>query len=387
LLAYLQNHPVRPAAGGDWPAREGERLAAQLRDPAPDRLAFLRHLVEQLGWLRADRAGCLRPQPGPVAAWLQAPSGEQRAVLTRTWLDSPAWNDLWHVPTLQVEDTGSWRNDPLIARRAILRHLTACRPGEWYSLASLAAGIRQTDPDFQRPDGDYANWYVRDAASGKFLSGFESWDAVEGALIRYLLTGPLAWLGMVDLGAEDRPAYWHASAFRLSAAGTAFLGLCEPEPEPPQPPLTIRPDGTVLVPAARRYERFQLSRVADWERTGDPYIYRLTPASLARGRQQKIALERVIAFLEQAAGQSLPPTLTTALRRCADHGPQARLERGLLLRVADEELMKQIATAPATRRLVREVLGPTAALVALADWPRLAQALVEQGLLPDVVEG
>lgn len=383
LLAYLQNHPVRPSAKGDWPARDEARLAGQLRDPHPDRLALLRHLVERLGWLRADRSGCLRPRPEPVAAWLQAPAAEQRAALARAWLDSPAWNDLWHVPTLQPDRTGSWRNEPVIARRAIVHHLSACRSGEWYSLAGFAARIRESDPDFQRPDGDYANWYIRDAASGEFLKGFESWDAVEGALIRYLLTGPLAWLGLVDLGAEGQPGFWRASAFRLSAAGTAFLGLGEATPETP-PPLTVRPDGTVLAPAARRYERFQLSRIADWERTGDPYIYRLTPASLERGRQQKIAPERVVAFLEQAAGAPLPRALATALGRCASHGPQARLERGLLLRVPDEELLKQIAAAPTTRRFIREMLGPTAALVAPADWPRLAQALVEQGLLPDV---
>lgn len=382
LLAYLQTHSVRAGADGEWPAHHLTGLARQLRDPDPGRMAFLRHLADRLGWLRVGHDGCLRPDPGPAAAWLRASTGEQRAALARAWRDDPAWNDLWHVPTLRPEKTGSWRNDPLLARRAILRHLSACRPGEWYSLAELVAAIQEADPDFQRPDGDYAAWYIRDAATGEYLSGFASWEAVEGALIRYLLTGPLAWLGLVDLGTgmEGGPPV----AFRLTPAGAAFLGMEGPQPEPEQglPSLTVRPDLTVLAPAVRRYERFQLSRIADWVRTGDPYIYRLTAGSLERARQQRISPERVVAFLEEVTERGVSPSLRNALSRWARHGSQVRIERGVLLRVGDEALMGEVLRNPAVRRLVRERLGPTAALVAPADWPRLVEVLVEQGLLP-----
>ncbi|NIO71720.1 MAG: hypothetical protein GTN71_22490, partial [Anaerolineae bacterium] len=51
--------------------------------------------------------------------------------------------------------------------------------------------IKESDPDFQRPDGDYSSWYIRQADTGRYLSGFESWDQVEGALIAYLIAQPL----------------------------------------------------------------------------------------------------------------------------------------------------------------------------------------------------
>ena len=60
------------------------------------------------------------------------------------------------------------------------------------------AAVKAADPDFQRPDGDYGSWYIRDAAGDAYLSGFESWDRVEGVLIADLLAGPLHWLGVVD---------------------------------------------------------------------------------------------------------------------------------------------------------------------------------------------
>ncbi|HEY75696.1 MAG TPA: hypothetical protein G4O00_05880 [Thermoflexia bacterium] len=385
LLAYLQNHRLRPGPEGEWPARDEARLLRRFRDDRPDRFGFLCHLAHRLGWLRTDEAGHLRPDPETVIGWLRGSAWEQRRSMAQAWREDPTWNDLWHVPTLRPDDTGSWRNNPVLAREAILRHLAACKPDTWYALETFIAAIKEIDPDFQRPDGDYSTWYIRDASTGQYLSGFESWDAVEGALIRYLITGPMSWLGLVDLGA-DRDGE-PPTVFRLSPDGAAFLGRGEPPVRPEPPPLVVRPDLTVLAPPGRRYERFQLSRVADWVRTGDPYLYRITPTSLERARRQRISLERIVAFLEEATGGEVPRTLRPALARWARRGAEVRLTRGILLRVRDESLLRELTSAPATRRYIREVLGPTAALVAPGDWPRLAQALVERGVLPDVEVG
>ncbi|RLC74939.1 MAG: hypothetical protein DRJ03_05690 [Chloroflexi bacterium] len=376
LLAYLQNERVRPGPDGDWPARHEARLARRLRDPDPARLAFLRCLVQRMGWLKATNSGRLRPDPEPVTAWLQSPIGQQRNALAQAWRDDPTWNDLFHIPTLRPQNTGAWRNDPLLARAAILRCLKTCAPDTWYALDDFVAAIKQADPDFQRPDGDYTTWYIHDALSGAYLSGFESWEAVEGALIRYVVTGPLHWLGLTDLG---------AASFHLTPAGAASLGLADPPPEPEPAPLALRPDFTVLAPPARRYERFQLSRVAGWVSTNDLFVYRLTPASLERARRQGIPVARVLEFLGQVTGAPVPRFVEAALTRYDARGAEVWLERTLLLRVSGEELMSQIVSSPPTRNLIREQIGPTAALVRERDWPRLIVALGEMGLLPDVV--
>jgi len=378
VLAYFQVHPVRAAAGGKWPSSAEADLARYLCDPDPERWAFLRHLIQCLGWLRVDRAGHLRPSPEPVTDWLQAPPARQRLTLARAWRKDPTWDDLRRVPTLRPEETGSWRNDPLLAREAVLRHLAACSPGEWYRLADFVAAVKEADPDFQRPDGNYDTWYIRDAVSGEYLRGFENWDRVEGALIRYIITGPLAGLGMVAVtDGED-------ACFSLTPTGAAFLGRADPPEEPPPPPMSIRPDFVLEVPAGQRYERFQVSRVAEWLHIGDPSLYRLTPASLERARQQRIPPQRVVAFLEEATGEPVPPVLRRALERWAQRGPEARLESAILLRVQDEALLRELAAAPATRRYIREIVAPTVALVSPEDAPKLAQALVERGILPDL---
>ena len=168
------------------------------------------------------------PSPG----WLTAPPARQLAALQEAWRDDPTWNDLCRVPALVCDQETPWRNDPVATRKAFLPLLARCPRGEWWSLASFIRAVKETDPDFQRPSGDYTSWYIREVASGAYLSGFESWDSVEGALIADLLTGPLRWLGVVASGAVDGDV-----ACRLTEAGARLLDLAPGEalPPPPQP--------------------------------------------------------------------------------------------------------------------------------------------------------
>jgi hypothetical protein len=168
--------------------------------------------------------------------------------------------------------------------------------------------------------------------------------------------------------------------------------LVAPPPEPALTPLTLHRDFSVLVPPSRRYDRFQLARVADW--TASPslkeggafeFVYRLTPASLGRARQQGISVARVLEFLKQAIDAPIPRSIEAALTRWDARGAEARLERVVVLRLANEELMAQVLASPPARRLIREQIGPAAALVQEKDWPRLVAALGDVGLVPDVV--
>ena len=201
-------------------------------------------------------------------------------------------------------------------------------------------------------------------------------------MIRYLITGPLAWLGLLELGAAVLGV--PPVAFRLTQAGAATLDLAGSPPELKPGPLVLRPDFTVLVPPARRYERFQLARIADWEHTGDMYVYRLSPSSLERGQQQGIPLARVLEFLGSTSDAPVPRFVEAALTRWGARGGEARVERLVLLRLSTAELMDQVSSSPRTRNLIEERVGPTAAVVRERDWARLVVALGEMGLLPEV---
>lgn len=384
VLAYLQNEPVRAALGAEWPAPHRAQLARQLRAADPERLAFLLDLMVQSGLLRLSDTQHLRPEAAPVSEWLQASSSHQRMALASAWRQSPTWNDLYHVATLVPEETGAWRNDALLSRRAIVHHLAACAPLQWYAVSDFVSALRETDPDFQRPSGDYDAWYIRDALSGEYLRGFASWEAVEGGLVRYMIAAPLAWLGLLDLGSEGSST--PPCALRVTPDGAAFFGSAELPAVPAPAALRALPDFTVSVPAAARYERFQLARIADWLRTADPYLYRLTPTSLERGSRQGIAVTRILEFLGRGLQAPVPRYLEAALTRWEARGSEASIEHTVVLRLASEELMAQVVASPFTRGLLREQIGPTAALLRQRDWPEMVVGLGKLGLLPDVRE-
>ncbi|NLE44639.1 MAG: hypothetical protein GX620_07940 [Chloroflexi bacterium] len=381
LLIYLQNEDVRLGPDQTWPAHHWVRLDRQMRNHSPERLALIRHIVQENGWTLVHESGRVRPDPGSVSTWLQSSLQEQRLTVGRVWRDSSTWNDLFHVPQLRPDNTAVWQNDPLEARHAILKHLACCEVDRWYAIDDFVSQIREVDSDFQRPSGDYDKWYIRDATTNEYLKGFDSWDAVEGALIRYVLREPLYWLGWVNLG-HCRPE-GTCDRFSLTSVGASVVGSEDAPPEPEEQPLGLYTDFSVRVPASRRYERFQLARIADWVASGDLYVYRITPRSLERARQQGITVTRVLDFLARTTCRPVPRSVEAALTRWDVRGTEAQLVDALVLRLSSEELMDQVVTSPVSRELVLERLGPTLVIVRRQDWTRVIVALGKLGLLSD----
>jgi hypothetical protein len=391
-LVYLQNHNVRPYADGRLGQRDMAALRRRMGDGGERRFSFLQHLARRLGFL--DRQGeFLRLDAGPVKRWLVASPHRQLAVLQESWRDDPTWNDLCRVPALVCDQETPWANDPVATRRALLALLARCPLEGWWSIASFVTAVKDTHPDFQRPDGDYTSWYIRDTAGGEYLSGFESWDQVEGTLIADLLAGPLYWLGIVETVPEE-------SACRLTGAGARFLDLvADGVAEQLSPPIVIAPDLIVEVPPpASLYTRFQLERFADpvgpgtsasrGQESAGTLRYRLGAGSLARALSRGIEVEQVLAFLQQASERPVPANVAGQLRLWAGRFGQVHLEEVALLQTKNERMLKELSVLPETRHLLAKILSPTSALVRKRDLARLRKELRELGyLLPDEESG
>jgi hypothetical protein len=100
--------------------------------------------------------------------------------------------------------------------------------------------------------------------------------------------------------------------------------------------------------------------------------YRITPATLASGRQQGLSVQELETWFGQRAGQALSPAVRLLLT-AADTTP-AQLRRRLVLHVANPEIADGLQQWPATRSLIQDRLGPTT-LAVLED---NAAALVER---------
>ncbi|MCS7057138.1 MAG: helicase-associated domain-containing protein [Thermoflexales bacterium] len=372
LLCFIRNHAVKTKDGKAWDAASRRAVAPMLRDAdgaiendPNGRFAFLTHLIARLGWVRPEQ-NRLRLVAQPVAHWLQSSPDAQRSALFDAWLNDAEWNDLAHVDGLTLEMTHAWSNDPVRARKAVVGLWEGWRSSLGDAARSAAqlqslipdfvAYVRRHDPDFARPDGRYDTWHVRDARTGEFLSGFEHWERVEGALIRYIVEKPLRWLS--DLN-ED-----------TSAA--------------PDSPFHVTDDGRILIARHLRYERFQTSRVADWVATrADDYVYRLSPHALERARGQGIRAGRVIEFLEQTSGRPAPTGLKQALLRWEERGAELRMEPIVILRAQDGATLDALLRLPALRRLMVERLAPNCVAIRQRDAHAARAAIVASGMLVD----
>jgi hypothetical protein len=322
-----------------------------------------------------------QPQPEPARLFLEAGRGAALAQLARAWLDSPTFNELALIPGLSLE--GGWENDPARARRAVLDFLSTVPARSWWNLDAFVAAVRQHSPDFQRPAGDYDSWFIRDQQTGEYLRGFENWEAVDGALIRFIITGPLHWLGILDLAApaEGSPA----SAFRFSDGSAALLRGSAPEGFPrEEQALQARSDARLSLPRlVPRSVRYQIARFCEWEGLGgEAYRYRLTAASLDRARRQGLRAAQLLVLLRRHAA-AVPPALIKALERWEERGTEARLEPLLVLRLSSPEILQELRASRAARFL-GDPLGPTAVIVRAGAREKVLAALAEMGYLAEV---
>lgn len=372
LTALLAAAQLRPIKDDD-----ADRLRPRLINPNLDRLSLLLTLAEELGLLRRGEVG-LRPTRR-VVDWLNQSAEAQLHSLVDGWSRS-AWNDLCHTPGLQCEGS-AWRNEPILARAALLDIVP--RSTDWFEISMIADAIKATNPDFQRPDGDYDTWYIRDGSSKEYITGFENWDRVERPLIRFLVEGPLSWLGMVDIGfRQDR----EEMLFRLAARAVSWLEGRSPEAQEVAIPIVLQGDATILVPFnANRYHHFQVARIAEpGPPDGDkPQLYTLTPRSLGLARKQGIEPNRLLEFLAKASDRPVPPSFRRAVERWDANGSEARLERSVILRVKDAEILEKLKANGRTKPYLGEYIGELAVAVREDDWPALRGAAAQLGLLLD----
>ncbi|OGO15206.1 MAG: hypothetical protein A2Y93_00805 [Chloroflexi bacterium RBG_13_68_17] len=373
LLAALRRRGARSLPLPEPRQRDLKRFLLQ-----PDSAEMLLTLLREAGLLSG---AALQPPPEAARAFLEASRADALITLQQTWRETTAWNDLAHVADLAAPG-GRWPNDPRLARRALLHHLQPIPGDAWWDLSSWIEAVHETEPAFQRPGGDFDSWYVTDRRTGAYLQGFSAWPAIEGALLRFLITGPLHWIGIVDLGAAspDTPA----DCFRRAPWGARLFDSLAPNAEDDPPALAaLRQDGHLIVPAmVPRGLRYQIARCCAWVgRDAQGFHYRLTPDGLRAAHEQGLQVGHVRSILEAATGRKVPAPHLRAIERVGSANVEARLERPLVLRVKSAAILRELQSHPATARFLKDPLGPTAVRVDERDWERLCAAALRAGLL------
>jgi len=397
VAAAIYGRPARPAErnvvakAGDLILDEACTLLASLRmgmdtkavEEAED---WQTPPIVLMALLRA--AGILDAKDHPnleaVQEFLEADRGVVLKQLVSIWLSSEDFNELRLLPGIRAE--GKWENEALHSRHFLLGILRALPKGNWWNLASLVSDVKERRADFQRPSGDYDSWYLVDEESGEYLRGFEYWERVDGALIEFLIRGPLHWLGILDLAAGEKGE--DGKSFRFSGWAMDLLsGKAPKRPRPDQEKLIIDSQGQIqasrFVPRAVRY---QVARFCSWEKPKKGiYRYRLEAESLQKAQLAGLDIAQLLKLLKSNASTDIAPNLLQALKRWENEGTQAKMKEMIVLRVNSAEMLKALRDSRAARYL-GEPLGPNAIEVKTGAREHVMRVLTELGYLGEFQE-
>lgn len=376
-----KNEPLgRPAT----PVEKAHEIPANdhILDDATTYLAALRIGVESRSRFQRDlntlltTAGLIKKnalQPEDVKKFLEAPRPVALTMLYNAWFTSDTFNELRLVPGIICE--GEWKNQPQVTREFLMNLIHDIPQGKWWSIPAFVKGIKEKYPDFQRPAGDYDSWFIKRESDGQFLRGFAYWDAVDGALVKYLIQ-MLHRLGKVNLAAPEE-----------GKEPTAFLLLSSSvEGKDGKGKIIASSNGKITISRFfSRAVRYQIARFCEWgDEKNDEYSYSISAKSLKRANEQGLKAEQLLAMLVKYTNGNVPPALVKALKRWDAGGPEARVESLLVLRVSKPEVMEEMRKSKAGKFL-GELLSPTAVVVKSGAVDKVMAALAELGLLAEVI--
>jgi len=321
--------------------------------------------------------------PEKIGVFLQTERLTALKEVFQLWRSSDEINDLLMIPDLVFE--GTWRNDPVFSRNAILDQLLNLDMQTWFSLSSFIFRVKNEMPDFLRPAGNFDNWSIRKKGSKEYLAGRDHWDDIEGAYVRYLFAGPLHWLGVVDLayGSEDACPL----AFRISPLAGYLLA---PESTPPLMAAESNPkllsDLTIVMPVnSSRLLRYQVGRFTKViSNSISETRFQISAESLTISEKNGLKVDQLLQLLEKNTKLPLPVSYKKLAERWDQRRIEVRIERATLLRVEDSEVIKLLMENPRTSRLVREALTEKTLLVEPSGLEIIKKVLLEAGIVPQI---
>ena len=337
----------------------------------PQHSAVLQNLLTTANLVRQNI-----PQTEAVKNFLASSRQDALKMLQEAWVESQAFNELHLMPGIICE--GEWTNQPHETREFLLNLLDAVPENKWWSLNAFVRDVKQQYADFQRPAGDYDSWFIKRASDGQYLRGFQHWDEVDGALIRYLITNILFWLGQVDLGIAEGSN--QPTAFRIINIESRIASIEDKK-------LHVSSQGKLTAPRLTpRVVRYQLARFCEWdEEKNEQFRYHITTNSLAKAKEQGLKPEHLLSLLVKYSDGGVPPSLVKALKRWEVSGTEARVQTQVVLKVSRPEILDEMRKSKAGKYL-GEVLSPTAVIVKSGAIQNVMDALTELGLLTELIK-
>ncbi|PKO05948.1 MAG: hypothetical protein CVU41_09155 [Chloroflexi bacterium HGW-Chloroflexi-3] len=321
--------------------------------------------------------------PDQVRLFLETSREKSFLMLINHWIENKKLNEMELMSDFIIEGVLD-RNHHKV-RQFLLDQISLIPAGHWWNLESFISYVYQINPDFQRPAGNYDTWYIKKAKTGEYLRGFEHWDAIDGTFIRFMLTGPLYWLGLVDLACSENDN--KIQAFKCSNWCSDLLSNKTPEGiKPEDVKFLIDSYGKIVIPLRfSRTIRYQISRFCDWNgKSKDGYVFQISPVSLQRAKDQGLKINHFLKIVQSVLPHPFPPKLKNALEKWENLGTQAHFTQAILLHVANPEAINHLQTT-SVKKFIQAVLNPNTVAVVPNGIEQVRKALIEIGYLSEEI--
>jgi len=355
---------------------------------------FLRLLLMKLSLLQ-ERQGALHARN--AEAFFALPLVERARHCYSIWQDTPLWNEMLYLPDINVRPGPSpldpIHEEAMRARHVVIERAEHERLDEWHDLATFIARTKLYAPYllFPRHYGPRAERYMSSSnpygwdfrLRRGWLTHREGWHMVEGGFIRTVVTGPLHWLGVVEVDSETTP-----TTFRVASGALFLLSDTVPTGEeisagrlivqPNFELVALAPTSEALLVKLDRFaERVSLEHIAQ---------YRITKASVTRAIQIGLHAEDITAIVEQASGGNVPQNVQYSLVEWERQARRIEMWRNAtLLEVDEPTLLDELFAHEQLRPLLGRRLGPLLAEVMPQHLPALQTFLWQHDYLPSLV--
>ncbi len=356
---------------------------------------FLRLLLMKLSLLQ-ERQGTLYAVN--AEAFFALPLVERARRCYAIWQDTPFWNEMLYLPDITVRPGPSPLDAPheevMRARQVVLERAEHERLDEWHDLGTFIARTKLYVPYllFPRQYGPRAERYMSSSnpygwdfrLRRGWLTHREGWHMVEGGFIRTIITGPLHWLGVVEIDSENMP-----TTFRLTSGALFLLSETVPTSEEiPAGRLIVQPNfelvalaptsEALLVKLDRFAERVSLEHIAQ---------YRITKASVTRAIQTGLHAQDITAIVEQASGGNVPQNVQYSLVEWERQARRIEMwSNATLLEVDESALLDELFANEQLRPMLGRRLGPCLTEVLPEHLAAIQTFLWQRDYLPSLVD-
>lgn len=279
-------------------------------------------------------------------------------------------------------------------RERVIQIISSLEGDIWWSLNGLINAVKSSFPLFLRNSFSDEQWRITDR-DGNDLNGMGAWYQLEGAYLRFLLLGPLQWLGVVRIAYADADGK-EAAAFRISKNGLFFLTESENEkvseyilakPNLEQDLPGISSDGAISCSSSvPRYFRYMCTRYCEIESFNkhNTTVFQITPSSLGNASAKGLKRTAFLQLLRRFSRNKLPPALENMLSVSNKPELPAVIYNATILSVPDENIFRDLLEASRLGKWILQQINPTSVLIDPKGIKDIRRFLMEKEIFVDI---